>query len=160
MDRHYGWPIVRDADSSALHIRYRMAGTPLLFKLAAVRSRVGGSLGERFLALVHNDFSVAAVALYATLTVFWVWILGFTPLSRANVLVALAFAITPLVGGVMFGEPIFVRLVVGIAITVLGDCVRRGISYAGRTWQFNLAGHRCLQRSGGYCPSRRRSFLA
>ena len=34
-----------------------MAGTPPLFKLAAVRSPVGGSLGERFLALIMTFLS-------------------------------------------------------------------------------------------------------
>ena len=97
-----------------------MAGGQILFKLAAFRMPAAGSLGERLLGLAHNEFFGAAVALYAALAVFWVWILSFTPLSRAYVFVALGFAITPFAGGLMFGEPISVRLVVGITFIVLG----------------------------------------
>ena len=97
-----------------------MAGGQILFKLAALRSPAFGSLGERLLAMAQNRYFAAAVALYAALTMLWVWILSFTPLSRAYVFVALAFAITPFAGGVIFGEPITVRLVVGIAFIFLG----------------------------------------
>ena len=97
-----------------------MAGGQILFKLAALRSPAFGSLGERLLAMAQNRYFAAAVALYAALTILWVWILSFTPLSRAYVFVALAFAITPFAGGVIFGEPITVRLVVGVAFIFLG----------------------------------------
>jgi drug/metabolite transporter (DMT)-like permease len=97
-----------------------MACGQILFKLAALKSPAFGSPGERLLAMAENRFFAAAVALYAALTLVWVWILSFTPLSRAYVFVALAFAITPFAGGVIFGEPITVRLVVGIAFIALG----------------------------------------
>ncbi|MGD0024709.1 MAG: hypothetical protein ABSC37_08795 [Xanthobacteraceae bacterium] len=97
-----------------------MAGGQILFKLAALRSPAFGGLGERLLAMAQNKYFAAAVALYAALTILWVWILSFTPLSRAYVFVALAFAITPFAGGVIFGEPITVRLVVGVAFIALG----------------------------------------
>jgi drug/metabolite transporter (DMT)-like permease len=77
-------------------------------------------LSERLIGLMQNGFFLAALLLYGTLTVLWVWILTFTPLSRAYVFVALAFAITPLAGGVLFGEPISVRLVIGIGLIVGG----------------------------------------
>ena len=41
-----------------------------------------------------NGYFFVAVILYAALTVLWVWILSFTPLSRAYPFVALAFALT------------------------------------------------------------------
>ncbi len=53
-------------------------------------------------------------------TVLWVWILNFTPLSRAYVFVALAFAVTPLLGAVVFAEPISARLVIGIVLIFCG----------------------------------------
>jgi drug/metabolite transporter (DMT)-like permease len=58
------------------------------------------------------------VLLYAALTVIWVWILNFTPLSRAYVFVA--FAVTPLLGAFVFAEPISVRLVIGIGLVFCG----------------------------------------
>lgn len=97
-----------------------MAGGQILFKLAAMRTPMVGSIGERVAAMAQNGFFAGALVLYAVLSVVWVWILSFTPLSRAYVFVALAFAITPLAGGVVFGEPISVRLVMGIAFIFVG----------------------------------------
>jgi drug/metabolite transporter (DMT)-like permease len=97
-----------------------MAGGQVLFKLAALRVPPAAAWGERLLGLAQNGFFLAALILYGALTVLWVWILTFTPLSRAYVFVALAFAITPLAGGVLFGEPISVRLVIGIGLIVGG----------------------------------------
>jgi drug/metabolite transporter (DMT)-like permease len=54
------------------------------------------------------------------LTLLWVWILTFTPLSRAYPFVALAFALTPALGGLVFGEPISFRLVIGIVLILCG----------------------------------------
>jgi multidrug transporter EmrE-like cation transporter len=50
----------------------------------------------------------------------WVWIPTFTPLSRAYGFIALAFAMTPLAGAALFGEPISFRLVIGIGLIVGG----------------------------------------
>jgi drug/metabolite transporter (DMT)-like permease len=97
-----------------------IAGGQILFKLAALKSPTTGSLGERLLALAQNGFFATAITLYAALAVLWVWILTFTPLSRAYVFVALAFAITPIAGGFVFGEPISVKFVIGIAFIFLG----------------------------------------
>ena len=96
-----------------------MAGGQILFKLAALKN-AGGSLSERLLGLAHNGFFAAAVVLYVVLTVFWVWILTFTPLSRAYAFVALAFILTPLTGAMIFAEPISVRFVIGIGLVVAG----------------------------------------
>ncbi len=97
-----------------------MCGGQVLFKLAALRAPPGLGWVERILALAQNGFFVAAISLYAALAIVWVWILSFTPLSRAYVFVALAFAITPLAAGLIFGEPITGRLVIGIGFVVLG----------------------------------------
>jgi drug/metabolite transporter (DMT)-like permease len=97
-----------------------MAGGQVLFKLAAVRSGAAGSLGTRLLGLAANPFFIAALLLYAALTVFWVWILTFTPLSRAYIFVALAFVLTPFACMALFGEPISARLIIGIALVVTG----------------------------------------
>jgi drug/metabolite transporter (DMT)-like permease len=58
--------------------------------------------------------------LYAALAVFWVWVLSFTPLSRAYPFVALAFAFTPLLGGLIFGEVISTRLFIGLLFILCG----------------------------------------
>jgi len=97
-----------------------MVGGQLLFKLAALRGSIEGPFGERLLAMMANGYFVAAVVLYGALSVLWVWLLSFTPLSRAYVFVALAFAVTPLLGGLIFGEPISVRLVIGVVLICCG----------------------------------------
>ena len=97
-----------------------MTGGQLLFKVAALRAAAAASPGERLLAMLANGFFLAAVLLYGALAVLWVWILSFTPLSRAYIFVALAFAATPLLGAIVFLEPISPRLVTGIGLIVCG----------------------------------------
>ncbi len=97
-----------------------MAGGQILFKLAAMRGAADAPLGERMLGMLSNGFFVAALLLYGVLAVLWVWILSFTPLSRAYPFVAVAFALTPLLGGLMFAEPVTTRLVIGICVIFAG----------------------------------------
>jgi drug/metabolite transporter (DMT)-like permease len=97
-----------------------MAGGQLLFKAAALRYAAEAPLGERLLSLVQNVYFLAAIALYVALTVLWVWILTFTPLSRAYPFVALAFAITPLLAGFVFGEAMTARLLIGLGFILCG----------------------------------------
>ncbi len=96
-----------------------MAGGQLIFKLAADRAPAVGSLTDRMFGLV-NAYFVVAVVLYGLLSVLWVWILTFTPLSRAYPFVALAFAITPALGILVFAEPLSTRLMIGIALILGG----------------------------------------
>lgn len=97
-----------------------MAFGQILFKTAALRVGATGSLGERLTSLAHNGYFAISVALYAALTVVWVWILTFTPLSRAYVFVALSFIMTPFFAAALFGEPISMRFVVGTVLIVGG----------------------------------------
>jgi drug/metabolite transporter (DMT)-like permease len=97
-----------------------MAGGQLLFKMAAFRFAADAPVGERMLALLQNGFFLAAMTLYAALAVLWVWVLSFTPLSRAYPFVAVAFAITPILGGLAFAEPVTLRLVGGIVLILCG----------------------------------------
>jgi drug/metabolite transporter (DMT)-like permease len=97
-----------------------MAGGQILFKLAAVRSMPSRSLAERALDLIQNGYFLAALVLYSVLSVLWVWILSVTPLSRAYPFVALAFVLTPLLGGLLFDEAISIRLLGGMALILCG----------------------------------------
>ena len=98
-----------------------MSGGQLLFKIAAMRPAIAqGSPVERLLGLSQNIPFLLALLLYAGFAVFWVWILSFTPLSRAYPFVALAFALTPLLGGLLFAEPISLRLLLGILLILAG----------------------------------------
>jgi drug/metabolite transporter (DMT)-like permease len=97
-----------------------MAGGQVLFKSAADRYVSEGPLNERIFSIAANGYFIGAILLYVALTVLWVWILTFTPLSRAYPFVALAFALTPLLGGLVFGEPIGTRLIFGMVLILGG----------------------------------------
>lgn len=97
-----------------------MAAGQLLFKLAAIHSRPSRSVWETLGLLLFNGYFLLAITFYAVLTVAWVWILTFTPLSRAYPFVALAFALTPALAAVLFSEPISLRLVVGTGVILIG----------------------------------------
>ena len=102
-----------------------MAGGQLLFKSAALRSPPAESFAERLLGLAGNVSFLLAISLYFALSLLWVWVLSFTPLSRAYPFVALAFAVTPLLAALVFGEPLSTRLLVGLAV-ILGGLVLVG----------------------------------
>jgi len=93
-----------------------MSGGQVLFKMAALRYVAE----ERLLGLVCNIYFVTALVFYAGYAILWVWILSFTPLSRAYPFVALAFALTPLLGAMLFGETISLRLIVGLLFILCG----------------------------------------
>jgi drug/metabolite transporter (DMT)-like permease len=95
----------------------------LLFKAAAELGTSELSLGPRLVATVTNGYFLIAVILYAALTVLWVWILTFTPLSYAYPFAALAFAVTPLLAASLFGDPVSLRLIVGCVLIVAGIIV-------------------------------------
>jgi len=96
-----------------------MSAGQLLFKMAANSygtENVG--TGERLLALFSNLYFLSARVLYAGFALVWVWILSFTPLSRAYPFVALAFALT--LAGSLFGETISPRLIIGLLLILGG----------------------------------------
>ena len=96
-----------------------MAGGQILFKLAAIHLS-GNGIAARLLALTHNLYFVSALVLYGALSLLYVWILTFTPLSRAYPFVALAFALTPALAAWLFGEPVSFRLIIGISLILCG----------------------------------------
>ena len=59
-----------------------------MFKVAAQRANFSSPAG--FILLLTDPVFLFAVPLYAMLMVAWVWILTFTPLSKAYLFVALA----------------------------------------------------------------------
>src|SRR5258708_20165518 len=91
----------------ALLIAYAagMAAGQLLFKAAALRLGDGHPLSTRALLLLQNAPFIGAIVLYAALSVLWVWLLTFTPLSRAYPFVAVAVWPTPLPAPPVFPPP-------------------------------------------------------
>jgi drug/metabolite transporter (DMT)-like permease len=97
-----------------------MAAGQVLFKLASLRVAATGSWFERAASLLQNPLFLAALAVYLALSVVWVWILSFIPLSRAYLFVALSFAIVPVAGVLLFAEPMSWRLMIGIGLILCG----------------------------------------
>jgi drug/metabolite transporter (DMT)-like permease len=97
-----------------------MSAGQALFKLASLRLDPASSLPERIGTLWHNPLFLAALAVYFALSFLWVWILSFTPLSRAYLFVALSFAIVPVASAVLFAEPLSARTILGIALILGG----------------------------------------
>ncbi len=97
-----------------------MAAGQLLFKAASARLAENAPFTERALALFASPAFIAALALYFALSVLWVWVLSFTPLSRAYPFVALAFVLTPLLAAFTFSEPLTLRLLLGIGLILAG----------------------------------------
>lgn len=97
-----------------------MAAGQMLFKLASLRMAADGPLVERLGSLLGNWAFLSALAIYLALSVLWVWILSFTPISRAYLFVALSFVIVPIFGALLFSEPMSIRLGIGIAVILCG----------------------------------------
>ena len=72
------------------------------------------------MSLAQNGYFLLALVGYLILAALWVRILSFTPLSRAYPFAALAFVLTPLLGGLLFGEALPLRLLAGVAAIALG----------------------------------------
>ena len=68
---------------------------------------------------------IDAIVLYAAPSVLWVWLLTFTTLSRAYPFMAVAVALTPVLGALVFAEPLSARLLVGIAVIACVLCLLR-----------------------------------
>ena len=96
-----------------------MTGGQLLFKASAdgIKGLSGMSL---VIGLATNVWFIAAITLYMSLTVVWVWILTFIPLSRAYPFVILAFIFTPLGAAALFGESLRGNYLWGMAFVLTG----------------------------------------
>jgi multidrug transporter EmrE-like cation transporter len=92
----------------------------LLFKAAAQLGAAEVSLSARLVAIAANGYFVSAMLLYTALTVLWVWVLTFTPLSYAYPFAALAFGMTPLLAAAVFGDPVSLRLILGCLLIIGG----------------------------------------
>jgi multidrug transporter EmrE-like cation transporter len=103
-----------------------LAAGQILFKYAALQAPPSGAWLTRLVGLALNPSFAAAVALYAGLSVFWVWLLTTVPLSKAYPFVALAFALTLAAGVVVFGEPASWRLLLGSGLILAGLVVIAG----------------------------------
>ena len=92
----------------------------LLFKQAAVTLRGGDSTSSFVWTAITNLPLVAAVLLYAALTVLWVYILSITDLSKAYPFHALTMVMTPLLAARFFDEKLNGSFYLGLGAILVG----------------------------------------
>lgn len=88
----------------------------ILFKVSATSLTQTGSL----FALKTAATLFAAMVLYATTSVAWVWVLQKMELGRVYPLMALAFVLVPLGSHFVFGERFPPQYFVGVAMIMAG----------------------------------------
>ena len=93
----------------------------VFFKLAAESLKGPLAVDARTaLQLATNRYLLLGLGLYFASTLLWIVLLRDTDLSKAYPIVALALVLVPLLGTFVFGEQLSVRLMVGIAIVIVG----------------------------------------
>jgi undecaprenyl phosphate-alpha-L-ara4N flippase subunit ArnE len=98
-----------------------MAAGQVLFKLASVGSAAARANGTGwFRALLLDPSFIAAVALYGSLTIYWVWLLSFLPLSTAYPFSVLSIVVVPLLAVLLFGEHVGASYWLGLALISAG----------------------------------------
>ena len=63
---------------------------------------------------------LGALTVYGVTTLIWVWALQHVPLSRAYMIMALAFVIVPVLGHYFFDETINMRFAFGVLLIISG----------------------------------------
>ena len=91
----------------------------LMFKAAAAQWKVDG-ISWSTVASFLSPLMIAALVLYATTTVLWVYVLRTVPLSAAYAIFALAFLIVPVLAHFVLGEPLTRNVLIGGAVIVAG----------------------------------------
>ena len=107
---------------------FGMAIGQMLFKyaagqIAAVPGDTAMDFLMRLLKLAFDPFFVLAIGLYMLISVMWVWILSFTPLSRAYPFGALAFIFTIVIGALFFRETVTRTNLLGLGFILVGILV-------------------------------------
>ena len=70
--------------------------------------------------LYLNGLFIGALIIYGITTLGWVWALQNTPLSRAYMIMALAFIIVPTLSYFIFKEPLTLRFAFGVCLIITG----------------------------------------
>jgi drug/metabolite transporter (DMT)-like permease len=72
---------------------------------------------------VLNGWLIAALALYGSTTLLWIWVLRHAPLHLAYPFMGLAFVVVPCLGWMFLGESIRLSTIVGGALILAGITV-------------------------------------
>lgn len=97
-----------------------MAIGQILFKQSSSIITTGLSPFDALIQILLNKWMLAALTLYALLTVYWVWLLSFIPLSIAYPFVVLSILAATLMSNMIYGEVITVRYFIGLVLLLAG----------------------------------------
>lgn len=101
-----------------------IAAGQVMFKRTSERLLARTDAG--FLSIAFDPVFIAALALYGTATLLWIYVLKTVPLSYAYSFMALTFVIVPLLSLVFLGESLSWRYAVGSALIIAGLIVTQG----------------------------------
>jgi drug/metabolite transporter (DMT)-like permease len=97
-----------------------MALGQILFKSVSSSMRTDSGFVDAGVALLLNIHFLIALAIYLALTILWVWLLTFTPLSRAYLFSAGSFLLVPVLSHWLFGEPLSPNVLLGMVAIAAG----------------------------------------
>ena len=92
-----------------------LAAGQLLFKMAAEQIKFAGRVPKLICNAMSNPYLLTGLAIYASATALWIWVLREAPLSIAYPITALAFVIVPLLSAGLVSSRAKTRLVEAMA---------------------------------------------
>lgn len=114
-----GNPLVAHRIIGLLLVALLIGGGQLLFKLAAERLVPDKGVVTLIASFISAPM-IAALVVYASATVLWVYLLHGLALSRAYPFMALAFAIVPLLAWLVLGDALNPRYWLGLSAVLAG----------------------------------------
>ncbi|WP_353191905.1 hypothetical protein [Pandoraea pnomenusa] len=93
----------------------------ILFKYVAIHGAdPTASAAQRGLALATNPTFLFAIVLYGVLTLIWIWILGFIPLSKGLPFTVTSILVAGVGSHILFGEPLSPRFFIAVGFIAVG----------------------------------------
>lgn len=83
----------------------------ILFKIASEKPDLSDVR-----TLVMNAHLWAAVVLYGTATLAWIFVIKGLPISRAYMFMALTFVYVPILSAIFLGDPLSLKLALGMGL--------------------------------------------
>jgi drug/metabolite transporter (DMT)-like permease len=90
----------------------------VMFKMTS--QKLAGAAPVAVQSAFLSPLFLAALTLYGTATLIWVYVLKAVPLSYAYSFMALTFVFVPLLAHFMLGETINTRYLIGIGLILIG----------------------------------------
>lgn len=99
---------------------FMLAAGQLLFKRTAEGTAQASGVEAVLRHILFDPWFIAALAIYMSATLLWIFALREVPLSKAYPFMALAFVLVPIGAVFFFGETIGLRYFVGLALVIAG----------------------------------------